>query len=95
MLKAVYNSGTGACGILAALTIVFCAVYMLRFFQLSFMGPEKQVLSPLSWNEKWALVLIAGMVLYLGVQPQVVVDFIQSNTEQWLNAIAESGGMLS
>jgi len=95
MLKAVYNSGTGACGILAALTIVFCAVYMLRFFQLSFMGPEKQVLSPLSWNEKWALMLIAGMVLYLGVQPQVVVDFIQSNTEQWLNAIAESGGMLS
>jgi NADH-quinone oxidoreductase subunit M len=95
MLKAVFNTGTGYCGVLAALTIIFCAVYMLRFFQLAFLGTEKSALSPLEWNEKLALVLIAAAVLYTGVQPQIILDMVQSNTDSWLNAIAESGGILS
>ena len=95
MLKAVFNTGTGYCGVLAALTIIFCAVYMLRFFQLAFMGPEKGSLSSLEWNEKLALLIIGAAVLYTGVQPQIILDMVQSNTDSWLNAIAESGGILS
>jgi len=61
----------------AGLTIILGAVYMLRAYQRTILGEmngHTEEFAPLHWNETLVLVCIAGMVIFIGVYPQPILD---------------------
>ena len=69
-----YNAWMAA---VAGLTIILGAVYMLRAYQRSILGEvngHTEDFAPLQWNETLTLVCIAGMVLFIGIYPQPILD---------------------
>jgi len=78
--------------ILACLSIVVTAVYILRAIAKTAMGPLKegfQNLSDASWNEKLAaLILIAGIIA-IGVAPFWLNDLVRPGAEIITNKIAK------
>jgi NADH-quinone oxidoreductase subunit M len=78
--------------ILACLSIVVTAVYILRAITKAAMGPLKEgfeTLSDASWNEKLAaLILIAGIIA-IGVAPFWLNDLISPGAEVIMNKIGK------
>ena len=72
-------------GIAASLTLILGAVYMIRAFQTSAMGPSVlDESTDLAWNE-WAVFSIIGAVtLYLGIQPNAVFNLIEPSIQTLL-----------
>jgi NADH-quinone oxidoreductase subunit M len=74
-------------GILAATTLVFGAVLMLRAFQLSMFGyPKMESFKDLRINELLVFLIISAFVLLLGICPQLVKDFIDPCLEKIVNS---------
>ncbi len=68
-------------GVVSGLTIIFCAVYMLRVYQLAMFGPEKDNggrIGKLTWSEYVTLGIIVVLVLVIGIFPNWILDI--SNT---------------
>lgn len=64
-------------GLVAGSTLVFGAVYTLRAYQLSMYGsPKIESFKDLTWNEMLSFGLITLIVVFIGVYPQVVIDFV-------------------
>ncbi len=62
-------------GVLAGITIILCAVYMLRMYQFSMFGEAKGTSFPsLQWHEWIALSGIVILVLLFGLFPQKLMD---------------------
>lgn len=62
-------------GVLAGITIILCAVYMLRMYQFSMFGEAKGTSFPsLQWHEWIALGGIVILVLLFGLFPQKLMD---------------------
>lgn len=62
-------------GILAGITIILCAVYMLRMYQFSMLGESRGTsFSALQWHEWVALAGIVMMIILFGLFPQKLLD---------------------
>lgn len=75
--------------VVSGLTIIFCAVYMLRAYQLTMFGPANEQtrnVADLDWVETVPLAILAALVLVLGVYPQPVFDLTAGSVERLLQA---------
>jgi NADH-quinone oxidoreductase subunit M len=80
MLKAVFDFNH-VIGILAGLSVVFGAVYMLRFFQKTMYGPSNDTtinITDIGAKEMMVLVPIVIVVLLTGVFPNLILDISAS-----------------
>ena len=90
LLKGVFDYGNLAFVVFAGLTIILCAVYMLRAYQLSMFGTPVHANKPfadLDQREMILLSIIAGMVILLGVYPQPVFDLTAASINKLMSVI--------
>jgi NADH-quinone oxidoreductase subunit M len=67
-----------AIGIIAGTTLILGAVYTFRAYQLSMYGPVKtNAFADLSWSELSVFAIIMIAVVFLGIYPKAVVDFVE------------------
>ncbi|REC61425.1 NADH-quinone oxidoreductase subunit M [Chryseobacterium pennae] len=91
LLKAVYDfNGTAA--VIAGLTVILCAVYLLRFYGKAMFGEGNvEVLSTakdLSGVEFSVLASLAVFVILLGIFPQPVIEMVSSSVKFIYTAMA-------
>ncbi|MEF9477813.1 complex I subunit 4 family protein [Chryseobacterium sp. RRHN12] len=84
LLKSVYDfNGTAA--VIAGLTVILCAVYLLRFYGKAMFGEgDEAVLSTakdLSGVEFSVLASLAVFVILLGIFPQPVIEMVSSSVK--------------
>jgi NADH-quinone oxidoreductase subunit M len=88
LLNAVWQANAVLAAV-AGLTIIFCAVYMLRAYQLSMFGPKGPLtenVADLDLVETVPLVVLVALILALGVFPQPVLDLTAGSVERLLQA---------
>lgn len=75
--------------IIAAFSIVVVAIYMLNLFRRIFLGEPKinKSLIDIQRNEFISLLPLAILVIWLGIQPNTLLNKIQSNTRDMLTFI--------
>jgi NADH-quinone oxidoreductase subunit M len=74
--------------LIGGLTIIFCAVYMLRIYQLAIFGEVKEAtknFEDVKDFELFTLVFIAFLVILLGLYPNLILDFTQPAVLKILN----------
>lgn len=89
LLNATYNY-MAIVGLIAGLTIIFCAVYMLRIYQLAMFGPEKENgirIGTLSWSEYLTLGIIVIMVLVIGIYPNILLHISETSVNTLLTLV--------
>jgi NADH-quinone oxidoreductase subunit M len=91
LLKSVYDfNGTAA--VIAGLTVILCAVYLLRFYGKAMFGEgDAAVLSTakdLSGVEFSVLASLAVFVILLGIFPQPVIDMVSNSVKFIYTAMA-------
>ena len=96
LLKSVFDFNT-TFAVFAGLTIILCAVYMLRMFQFSMLGEsnsetENKIIPVV---ELLPLFIIAFFVISIGLFPQWYLDFFQNSSKGLLNIISNAKGVLS
>ena len=81
--------------VLAGLTVILGAVYMLRSYQTMMLGESKTVtangvrqegFSDLDLNEKIMLITISALVLIMGVYPKPLIDIVTPAIQEVLKA---------
>jgi len=83
-------------GIIAGMTVILCAVYMLRMYQFSMFGEPKGTAFPaLQWHERAALSIIVVMVLIFGLFPQKMLDISAPAVKNLLLLIKSTGEVMS
>ena len=90
MLKSVFDFNS-ILGAVAGSSIIFGAVYMLRFFQKTMFGPSNNTtekISDIGTSEMLVLVPIAVIVIVTGVFPNLILNVSQSFVES-LNLLAK------
>jgi len=94
LLKGVfdYNSITG---LFAAITIILCAVYMLRMYQFSMMGETKGEFKTLGIAQIWPLILLVALIIIIGISPMLILDKINPAVQKIMLEISNSKGVLS
>ena len=81
-----------AAGIVAGLTIILCAVYMLRMFQFSMLGQRKgdiYLFRDVEAHELVALGVIAALIIAIGFFPQPWLDLTGASVNRLLDIIQE------
>jgi len=68
-------------------TIILGAFYMLRMFQQVMLGENKRPFADVTFNEGFVFVLIIGVLLFFGLYPKPLVDFITPVLKQILTFI--------
>ena len=92
LLKSVFDSNS-TLGVIAGLTIIFCAVYLLRMVQFSLFGPsnaQNEKFTPLTWAEGIGLGTLCFFVLWIGINPDPFFGLTErsvSNLLSLFNAI--------
>jgi NADH-quinone oxidoreductase subunit M len=82
LLKGLY-SFNAVIAIVAGTTLILGAVYTFRAYQLSMYGPvNTNAFADLSWSEITVFVIIMAAVVFLGVYPKAIVDFVQPSVNQ-------------
>jgi len=97
LLKSIFTYDT-ILGVVAGLTIILCAVYMLRMYQKSMLGmPSGDVyLFPDLQKSEWpALIIVCIMVLGMGVYPQWIVELTKASSDNILKIILETVGEIA
>lgn len=97
LLKSVF-SFHAVYGIMAGLTIILCAVYMLRMYQFSMLGAEKNgiyMFNDADKREMLILVLIVFMVIGVGVFPNWINEISGPSVNKTLEIIKNSVGGLA
>lgn len=91
MLKGVFDHGK-LLGILAGISIILGAVYLLRLFQKTMFG-EKQnadvVIEDISGSETIVLCVISGSVILMGVFPNCILKISEPASQQILDYMAQ------
>ncbi len=78
-------------GILAALTLVIGAVYMIRAYQMSSMGaPKITAFKDLMWNEMSVFAIITVLALTLGLYPDFIFSIVKPSINHLLEAAADT-----
>jgi NADH-quinone oxidoreductase subunit M len=94
LIKGLYNYHWFT-GCIAGLTLVFGAVYMLRAYQKSMYGAKSTVSFPdLSWNELLVFLLLALMIVFLGLYPQLISDFVKPSLEKLIEVLPENQNLV-
>lgn len=89
LLKGVYGFGVWYAAV-AGLTLIFGAVYMLRLYQKTMLGPLSDRFEQvwgLETHELIVLVAVVTVTLFLGVIPNVVLDLSEASVVSLLNQI--------
>jgi NADH-quinone oxidoreductase subunit M len=76
MFSGIYNYNTWFAAI-AGIGIILSAVYTLNMIQKVFYGSVNAAtaeVKDISWNEKIVLLLIVGIIFFIGVYPQPLID---------------------
>jgi NADH-quinone oxidoreductase subunit M len=90
LIKAVFLDNIWL-GIPIGTSLIFGCVYMLRAYQLSMNGKESAFqFKDLSASEITTFAIIAGVVVLLGVYPQILFDLVKPSLESILAIIKES-----
>ena len=83
LLKGIYNTHMWA-GIIAGTSIILCAVYMLRVYQLSMFGETNSLTSTftdINMQETIVLAIIAILVLVLGIFPNIIFELVNNSVQ--------------
>ena len=94
LLNATYNYQK-ILGIVAGLTIIFCAVYMLRVYQLAMFGLEKEnglKIGKLTWSEYSTLGIIVIIIIAIGLYPNWILNISETSVDGLINIM--KGGMV-
>jgi NADH-quinone oxidoreductase subunit M len=82
-------------GILAALTLVLGAVYMIRAYQMSSMGaPKIAKVADLDWNEMLVLALIAVMAVFQGLYPNAIISLVKPSIQHMLENVQDTTNLI-
>jgi NADH-quinone oxidoreductase subunit M len=84
LLKSVFDYNV-TYAVIAGLTIIFGAVYMLRSYQLTMFGPQVQLtekFKDVNQMETLVLGIVAALVIFLGFYPQPVFDLTSASVEK-------------
>lgn len=80
--------------LVAGITIILCAAYMLRMLQFSLFGDGETSMKKLNTGEWISLTAIVALVLFLGLFPQTILDHLQVTVNSLIEMI-KSKGVLS
>ncbi|HEY1015151.1 MAG TPA: NADH-quinone oxidoreductase subunit M, partial [Herpetosiphonaceae bacterium] len=84
---------------IAALSIPITAAYVLRVGYMAFLGevkdPHFYELPPLTWQEKFAGVTLAAVVLGVGIYPNIIMDMIGTGVTPIAERIVSVGSSLA
>lgn len=96
LLKSVFDYNTTS-AVFAGLTIIFCAVYMLRMYQFSMLGEcnSETENKTIPVSELLPLFAAAFFVISIGLFPQWYMDLFQNSTTSLLQVISNAKGVLS
>jgi len=89
LLNATFNYHA-VLGLVSALTIIFCAVYMLRVYQLSMFGPEQENgirIGKLTWSEYITLGIIVILILVVGVFPNLILQISETSVNTLISLV--------
>jgi NADH-quinone oxidoreductase subunit M len=81
LLKGIYNANMWMC-IVAGTSIIFCAVYMLRVYQLTMFGETNHItekFEDLNTQEIIVLSIISILVIVLGFFPNIIFELTNSS----------------
>jgi len=71
--------------VIGGTTIILGAFYMLRMFQQVMLGEQNaKVFADINFSEGMVMVLIIGVLLFFGLYPKPIVDFISPELERTL-----------
>ncbi|MCU0474498.1 MAG: NADH-quinone oxidoreductase subunit M [Anaerolineae bacterium] len=77
----------------ATLGVILAAIYMLYMFQKVFLGEldkeENKHLHPMNWKEVTVLVVVVIMIFWIGLQPSIWFDIMDSSTKSIVDGIAQ------
>ncbi len=94
LLKSVFDYHT-ITGVFAAITIILCAVYMLRMYQFSMLGETKGDFAPISIKQIWPLLILVAIIIIIGISPMLILDKINPAVQKIMLEISNSKGVLS
>ena len=97
LLKSIFTK-SAVWGILAGLTIILCAVYMLRMYQFSMFGKPANgiyLFPDLNWNEKIVFAVLVVLVIAVGVFPQWILELSGPSIKKTLDVLANSIGEIA
>lgn len=87
LLKGIY-SFDAVIGIIAGTTLILGAVYTFRAYQLSMYGPVNTgTFADLHWSELLVFAVIMGAVVFLGIYPKALMDFVTPSVNQLLETV--------
>ncbi len=76
----------------STLGVILAAIYMLYMFQKVFLGEldkeENKHLHPMAWSEITVLVIVVVMIFWIGVQPAMWFNMVDSSTKSIVDGIA-------
>lgn len=74
--------------VIGGLTIILGAFYMLRMFQQVMLGEKNEkFFADVTFSEGAVMVLIIGVLLFFGLYPKPIVEFISTDLERMLYKI--------
>ena len=96
LLKSIFDY-QATYAVFAGLTIIFCAVYMLRMFQFSMLGEcnSETENKTIPTAQLIPLFVVAFFVISIGFFPQWYMDLFQNSSAGLLNMISNVKGVLS
>jgi NADH-quinone oxidoreductase subunit M len=90
LLKGIYDY-QAITGIIAGTTLILGAVYTFKAYQASMYGPVKlSAFADLHWSELVVFAIIMIAVVFLGVYPKAVIDFVEPSVTQLVAMITNS-----
>ncbi len=82
LLKSLF-SAHATTGLLASLTLILGAVYMLRAYQDTMFGPTQiNAFADLHWSEVSVFAILSIAAIYLGLSPQCLTEFVSHSLTQ-------------
>lgn len=96
LLKSIFDY-QATYAVFAGLTLIFCAVYMLRMFQFSMLGAcnDETENKTIPLPELIPMFVVAFFVISIGFFPQWYMDIFQNSSTGLLNMISNVKGILS
>lgn len=88
LLKGIYEVSPWSAAI-AGLTVIFCAVYMLRSYQFSMFGKPSIAtasIADIKGSDFVYSVILCALVIGIGFYPQPLFDLVGPSVDQWINS---------
>lgn len=82
-------------GVFAGLTIILCAVYMLRMYQFSMLGESQTSFKEIGIKQLWPLIILVVIILVIGISPMLILDKVNPAVQKIMLEISNSKGVLS